>query len=209
MINSSQFETLNTRFASHECRTLFIFEITVFADSTGKYEIDYNRLIQALTVFANDGTVRFKPTYKNINNYLHELCNLKLISISLQDKAISNEDVNYQGAIIQILETLPQPTPKSQNFDYSANEPENIFPMYESWFPSSRFNELSRIANLINNNYTLEDLASFRSYWMSRPNKSYSALLWDQKFIQNLKRKHSIMQNKVPVYSGIVGLQRK
>lgn len=201
MITSKQFDVLNNRFVSHECRCLFIFEISSQADSLGRYVIDYNRIEQVLTVFSSDNSISFKPSPAQITNYLNELVNLNLINIAdknLQHKIITN----FQNVCV-IINRFENNNTGDLHF---SDKP---FSMHKDWFPSSQFNDLARAALLINPNFTNDDIASFRSYWMCRPSAQFSTLLWDQKFIKHLKRFHAIMQSKVPVYSGQIGLQRK
>ena len=205
MITSSQFDALNSRFVSHVCRSLFIFEIEPQADSSGRYVIDYNRLTQELSVFNPEGELYFKPSEDNITRYLKQLLEINLISINENQADLIEKNQSFHGITINIVQKkFSGEIPSNQNIP-----PEAIFPMSENWYPSPRFSELSRTAMLVNNSYSDEDLAEFRSYWMSRPAMRCSAFIWDQKFISHLKRFHTLMQNKVPVYRGQVGLQRK
>ncbi len=200
-MNQSEIDLLNNRYVSHEARSLYIFEIRSQADATGAYRIDYNRILQVLSIYNATGALSYAPSVAKITSCIQELLDLKILKLAPNTRRQYDD---FQDLVVYLPFAFEQ---VNSNVNYSDQT--SISPMFDTWQPSASFPHLAKTAMLIDISYTSSELSEFRAYWMSRPNIRLSTGQWDQKFISFLKRAHSLEINKVTVYREQVGLQRK
>jgi DNA replication protein DnaT len=185
---------------SNDARVLYLLGIKTTADSkTGlTLPLNYKNLIKLLNAKEERFTLG-----RQINSLIKELLNIGLVTF--EHEVELNHSFNGK--------TLVLPLMLMKKDDYSKLHLE-WQSMHMAWQPDTDLlSDLAKLMGIIDQEYSIQELGEFISYWLSRPESHFTQFQWTQKFVFNLKHKrlahgvknvHKVGQQIVSVKAGIV-----
>tara|TARA_R110002167_G_scaffold10977_4_gene49130 strand:+ start:6436 stop:7116 length:681 start_codon:yes stop_codon:yes gene_type:complete len=185
---------------SNDARVLYLLGIKTTADSkTGlTLPLNYKNLIKLLNAKEEKFTLG-----RQINSLIKELLNIGLVTF--EHEVELNHSFNGK--------TLVLPLMLMKKDDYSKLHLE-WQSMHMAWQPDTDLlSDLAKLMGIIDQEYSIQELGEFISYWLSRPESHFTQFQWTQKFVFNLKHKrlahgvknvHKVGTQIVPVKAGIV-----
>jgi DNA replication protein DnaT len=175
---------------SNDARVLYLLGIKTTADSkTGlTLPLNYKNLIKLLNAKEEKFTLG-----RQINSLIKELLNIGLVTF--EHEVELNHSFNGKTLVLPLM-----------HLEWQS--------MHMAWQPDTDLlSDLAKLIGIIDQEYSIQELGEFISYWLSRPESHFTQFQWTQKFVFNLKHKrlahgvknvHKVGQQIVSVKAGIV-----
>ncbi|MBC3766646.1 DnaT-like ssDNA-binding domain-containing protein [Neptunicella marina] len=175
MINQSELTSLNQPI-SNEARVLYLLALR---PDVNKQNGETQPLNYASIKTLLNGKTDIISLGRQINALIKELVDSGLV-VNSEPKL----DINSMNGKRLILPLVATEQHNYQNLHLHWQS------MQADWTPNLKlFAELATMVGIIEHSFSDEERGEFISYWLSRPESSFTLFQWTQKFVQHIKKK--------------------